>query len=264
MGALAGGSCSASNKDMAKERPQVSSSSKAGNFWVSVHRNGPLLFFPLVVREDGFYPLYSNTKQDGNQRPLSSSWKLPWKVLWHHLAPDQARQHQSRRVSSFEIVVQWLPQKAPHSRAPTAVWGDAGLDLLHRFNLISVDNFFVPVRKTKWTHPLPKPLIWEMKSRTDVGVGKVILQFFQTLLFSLENFCLATWCIQQVTVAATLNMCGWGSWKGYLARINVIEKYSFHLFDTQKILEISVMVFDPFHIIRDDHISHCLVDLFFF
>lgn len=64
-------------------------------------------------------------------------------------------------------------------------------------------------------------------------------------------------------MAATLNMCVWGSWKGYLARVNVVEKYSSHLFDRQKILEISVMVFDPFHIIRDDHVSHCLVDFFF-
>lgn len=140
-GALAGGSCSTSKKDVAQERLQVSISLKPGICWVSVYRNGPLLFFLPILREDGFYPLHSNIKQDCNNRPFSSSsWKPPRKVLWHRLAPNQGRQHQSRRVSSFEIIIQWL-RKHHQSGAPAPVRGGTGLNLLRCVHLISVDSF---------------------------------------------------------------------------------------------------------------------------
>lgn len=96
MGALAGGSCSASNKDMAQERPQVSSSSKAGNFGVSVHRNGPLLFFPLVVREDQwvsthFIQTQSRTGTKDHYPPPGNSPERSCGTAWHRIKPGNTR-----------------------------------------------------------------------------------------------------------------------------------------------------------------------------
>lgn len=65
-------------------------------------------------------------------------------------------------------------------------------------------------------------------------------------------------------MAATLDTCDQGSWRDYLAGVNVVENLlSVWLICKKKPLKTSVMFFDPFDILRDDHISHCLTNLFF-
>lgn len=218
---------------MAQEMLQVSSSLNPGICWVSVCRNGPLLFSPHVLGEGGFYPLSSNIKQDGSDR-LFSSWKPPGKVLWHRLAPNQAGQHLGRRVRSSEIIIQWLPQKAAPVRSSCARARSCRTESALSGSFDFCWQFLVPVRKTKWTPTLPKLLIWEMKSRSAVWVRKAMLRFFQTLLSCLEKIIFSN-LLQPTCNCGCYPRYVWsGILEGLFSWSQCGRKSSFRLVDMQK------------------------------